>query len=300
MKNKHKIIIFFFSLILFSKTYSQDCETLLKKYRAENNLLAKSGNELSLTNSKLIKQLVAKQDSIIKLTKKITDLEKEIGALKIKLEKYKIDLSNKSSEIGRLKERIRKLNEDLQKRIYTDQEKAAMYTDLRNSTENLNIATTKLEESKKENELLNLSIIEKDKNLKLNDKVLETYASKSRDYIHSKEEEIRFEDKIYKFDDILFILNFKIGDKEFNPTKEEKEKIERLVELVSRYDDKVKIQMIIGSIEDDRKFREYREMSVKRYFFSFQEPFDLNEKNFSKRLKDTDQNYDVAILIVKR
>jgi DNA repair exonuclease SbcCD ATPase subunit len=298
MKNKLKIILLTFCFI--SKISGQDCETLIEKFRKENSTLAKSENELSLSNAKLVNQLSAKQDSIILLTRKISTLERELATMRFKLENYKTELGNKNKEIGRLNERIRKLKEDLQKKIYTDQEVAAMFTDLRNSQDSLKKAEFNLAGSKKDNESLSLLITEKDNNLKLNDKVLETYASKSRDYIHFKEREIRFEDNLFRYEQILFALKFKEGDEEYIPTKIEKEKIERLVELVSRYDSKVKIQMIIGSKKDDKEFREKRENSVKRVFFSFPEPFNLNESNFSKRLKETTENYNVAILIVKK
>lgn len=299
MRNKlfSALVILFF----ITNTHAQDCITLLNKSRKENDSLASSLNALELSNSKIVRQLQIKQDSIIVLTQKITTLEKEIRYLKLKLDTYKNKLEKKNIEIGRLREKERKLQEDLKKKtIMTDQEQATVLFELRKTKKDLELVTKDLEKEKELNVSLSELIKEKDYNLLLNDKVLQTYASKSKDYIHAQEQEVRFNDTVYKYKEVLFVLKFNEGEREYIPSIEEKEKIERLVELVSRYDTKVKIQMIIGSKKDDQKFRDARAESVKKVFYSFDEPFNLNDYNFSNRLKNTTENYDVAILIVKR
>ena len=299
MKNK-LIIALLASFFFLPNLRAQDCQALLEKFRKDNLALSNSVNELDLSNAKLVAQLKVRQDSLIKLTMKIMNLERQVAKLKIQLVNYANELAIKNSEIGRLKERQRKIEEDKKRQsVLTDSQIAALNSDLKQTKNELLIATNNLIAAEKRNDTLAVSIKDKDIDLEVYDRVFKAYASRSRDYVHIKEQEIVFEDKIFKYNQILFVLKFAGGQTEYSPTKEDKEKIERLVQLVSRYDSKVKIQMIIGSEQDHEPYRKLREASVKRIFYSFDAPFNLTDKNFSSRLKTTTENYDVAVLIAK-
>ena len=300
-KTTLKVLIFLCNVIFIHKGFTQDCITELEKYRKNNSNLSQENNELDRANNKLGEQLKAKQDTIIMLSKKIFKLEKDKGMLLLDIKNLKDNLQKKDEEIGASKNEIANLTEQLKKsNNLNEREKLEFRERLKEEKAKLVQSEEQRSSYFKDNQKLVGDLKEKDDFLENYKKVFKEQESEAKDYIHIGKEEVKFDERIFSYGSALFSLEFKEFDKEFKPNPEERRKIRRLVTLVSKYDNKAKIQLLIGSEKNDGNHRKLREEAIKNYILGFPEPFNLTEKNFSKKSKATTDNYNVEITVVKK